>query len=106
MGQVSNSQGDARGVGVVELEEVPDLLSAGADKTTLSRCEKVLMPKEERSYVVTSESQGIELRTNDRNRPPVVIRQEYVSPKDSWSKDSDEPSGLRQHLDVWRYGEQ
>lgn len=56
VGQVSNSQGDVRGVGVVVLEEVPDLLSAGADKTTLSRCEKVLMPKEERSYVVTSES--------------------------------------------------
>ena len=38
VGQVSNSQGAVRGVGVVVLDEVPDLLSAGADKTTLCRC--------------------------------------------------------------------
>ena len=51
-GQVSNSQGAMRGVGVVVLEDVPDLLSAGADKITLSRGEKMLLQKEERSYVV------------------------------------------------------
>ena len=54
VGQVSNSQGDVRGVDVVVLEA--DLLSAGADKITLSRCERTLMLKEERSYIVTSES--------------------------------------------------
>lgn len=56
LGQVSNSQGDVRGVGVVVLDEVPDLSSAGEDKITLSRCEKSMQLKEERSYVVTSES--------------------------------------------------
>ena len=47
VGHVSNSQGDVQGVGVVVLDEVPDLLSAGADKNTLSRCEKTLLLKEE-----------------------------------------------------------
>jgi hypothetical protein len=32
IGQVSNSQGEVRGVGVVVEEPVPDLLSAGAER--------------------------------------------------------------------------
>ena len=34
VGQVLNSQGSVSGVGVAELEPVPDLFSAGAESTT------------------------------------------------------------------------
>ena len=65
-------------------------------------CEKTLPLKEELSYVVTSTSQGLKLRTNDRNCPPVVIGQEDVSPKDGWNDESEERSSLDEHFKLRR----
>jgi hypothetical protein len=95
VGQVLNSQEEVRGDGVVVEDPVPDLLTAGADKTTLSRREKPLLLKDELPYVVLGALQGVILRTNQRNSPPVVIGQDYIGSKDGLSEKSEERGSLK-----------
>ena len=75
-----NSQGSVSGVGVAELEPVPDLFSAGAESTTYGGTSAHLLMElgDEMTYIESYCFECVVLRANLRNGPSIIIRQDDI----------------------------